>query len=64
MKLYRTGEACPLCGQPIRLKRKAELFALSAIAQLSGINGVARTDEAVKAAEDNHARYRKAGWRR
>lgn len=32
MRLYRTGDICPLCGQPIRLTDPGELFWFSYMA--------------------------------
>lgn len=52
MIMYKTGDQCPLCGQPIKLTTKADLFALSAIAHLIGLNNVARTEQALKQAEE------------
>lgn len=34
MILYKTGDPCPCCGQSIKLKNAADLYALSAIAHL------------------------------
>ena len=51
MILYKTGDPCPCCGQPIKLKNAADLYALSAIAHLLGLNDVARTEKALAAAE-------------
>lgn len=52
MILYKTGDPCPCCGQPIRLTKQADLYALSAIAHLLGLNDVARTEAALKAAQE------------
>ena len=51
MILYKTGDPCPCCGQPIRLKSAADLYALSVTAHLLGLNEVARTEKALAAAD-------------
>ena len=51
MILYKTGDPCPCCGQPIKLRRKADLYAFSAIVALLGLDRVGRTDEAIREAE-------------
>jgi len=63
MIMYKTGDPCPCCGQPIKLTAPADLYALSAIAHLLGLNDVARTEAALKAAEERR-RERKAEARR
>lgn len=50
MILYKTGDPCPCCGQPIKLKSKADLYAFSAICELTGLNSVARTQTALQEA--------------
>ena len=65
MILYKTGDACPLCGQPIKTRHPADLYALSAIAHVLGLNDVARTEQALAAAEARReARLEEKGWRR
>lgn len=51
MILYKTGDPCSLCGQPIKTRHPADLYALSAIAHILGLNDVARTEQALAAAE-------------
>ncbi len=51
MILYKTGDPCPCCGQPIKLRRSADLFAFSAIVHVLGLNDVARTEKAIAEAE-------------
>ena len=51
MILFKTGDPCPCCGQPIRLRRKADLYAFSAVVYLLGLDKVGRTDEAIREAE-------------
>lgn len=63
MILYKTGDPCPCCGQPIKLTAQADLYALSAIAHLLGLNDVARTEAALKAAEGRRReRKREERW--
>lgn len=63
MILYKTGDPCPCCGQPIKLTAQADLYALSAIAHLLGLNDVARTEAALKAAEERRReRKREERW--
>lgn len=57
MILYKTGDPCPCCGQPIKLTKAADLYAFSAIVQLLGLNDVGRTERALQDAE---ARRREA----
>lgn len=52
MIMYKTGDQCPLCGQPIKLRSRMDLFALSVICHFTGLNDVARTEEALKRAEE------------
>ena len=40
MILYKTGDACPCCGQPIKLRSK-----------LTGLNSVGRTEAALQEAD-------------
>lgn len=51
MILYKTGDACPCCGQPIKLRSKADLYAFSVICELTGLNSVGRTEAALQEAE-------------
>lgn len=65
MILYKTGDPCPCCGQPIKLTAQADLYALSAIAYLLGLNDVARTEAALKAAEERRkAKLDEGRWLR
>ena len=65
MIMYKTGDPCPCCGQPIKLTSQADLYALSAIAHLLGLNDVARTEAALKAAEERRkANLDERRWRR
>ena len=65
MILYKTGDPCPLCGQPIKTRHPADLYALSAIAHMLGLNDVARTEQALAAAEARReARLEEKGWQR
>lgn len=65
MILYKTGDPCPCCGQPIKLTAQADLYALSAIAHLLGLNDVARTEAALKAAEERRkAKLDERRWAR
>lgn len=61
---YKTGDRCPCCGQPIRLTGKADLYAFSVVCHVLGLNEVARTEDAVKRAEDRRKARREPGWRR
>lgn len=49
--LYRTGDTCPCCGQPIKLRSKVDLYAFSLICHLTGLNDVGRTERALAEAE-------------
>ena len=60
MILYRTGDPCPLCGQPIKTQHPADLYALSAIAHVLGLNDVARTEQALREAESMRKRTAEA----
>lgn len=51
MILYKTGDPCPCCGQPIKLRSRADLYAFSAIVHLLGLNEVGRTEQAIAQAE-------------
>ena len=64
MILYKTGDACPCCGQPIKLTRKSDLWAFSVVCHVLGLNDVARTEDAVKRAEDRRMARREPGCRR
>ena len=65
MILYKTGDPCPLCGQPIKTRHPADLYALSAIAHVLGLNDVARTEQALATAEARReARLDEKGWQR
>lgn len=65
MILYKTGDPCPLCGQPIKTRHPADLYALSAIAHVLGLNDVARTEQALAAAAARReARLDEKGWQR
>lgn len=57
MILYKTGDTCPCCGQPIKLRGKAELYAFSVVCEMTGLNEVGRTQRALEEAE---ARRKKA----
>lgn len=61
MILYKTGDPCPLCGQPIKTRHPADLYALSAIAHLLGLNDVARTEQALREAESMRKRAAEGG---
>ena len=60
MILYKTGDPCPLCGQPIKTRHPADLYALSAIALILGLNDVARTEQALREAESMRKRAAEA----
>lgn len=59
--LYKTGDRCPCCGQPIKLRGRAELYAFSVICQLTGLNSVGRTEAALRAAEERRKRMDRHG---
>ena len=63
MILYKTGDPCPCCGQPIKLRRSADLFAFSAIVHVLGLNEVARTEKAIAEAEARRAEIGKEAAR-
>lgn len=50
MILYKTGDCCPCCGQPIQLKGSAELYAFSVVCEMTGLNNVGRTEAALREA--------------
>ena len=50
MILYKTGDACPLCGQPIKTRHPADLYAFSLVCHLLGLNEVARNEDALQRA--------------
>ena len=50
MILYKTGDRCPCCGQPIKLTHPADLYAFSVVCHLLGLNDLARTEEALQRA--------------
>ena len=52
MILYKTGDICPCCGQPIKLTSRADLYAFSVICCLLGLNDVGRTEAALRAAAE------------
>lgn len=52
MIMYKTGDPCPCCGQPIKLTKSADLYALSVLAHFLGLNEVGRTEQALRAAEE------------
>lgn len=52
MILYKTGDQCPCCGQPIKLIGKAELYAFSVVCEMTGLNNVGRTEDALRRAEE------------
>ena len=52
MILYKTGDTCPCCGQPIKLRGKAELYAFSVVCEMTGLNNVGRTEAALRRAEE------------
>lgn len=52
MIMYKTGDPCPCCGQPIKLTKQADLYALSMLAHLLGLNEVGRTEQVLRAAEE------------
>lgn len=60
MILYKTGDACPCCGQPIKLRSKADLYAFSVICELTGLNSVGRTEAALRKAESKRAELKDA----
>lgn len=65
MILYKTGDTCPCCGQPIKLRSKADLYAFSVICEMTGLNNVGRTEAALKAAEARRkAKKDEEGWQR
>ena len=64
MILYKTGDKCPCCGMPIKLTGAAELYAFSLVCHFSGLNEVARTDEAIKRAEARRMAKREPGCTR
>ena len=64
MILYKTGDRCPCCGMPIKLTSAAELYAFSVVCHLTGLNDIARTEDAVKRAEDRRKAVRGPGCRR
>ena len=64
MILYKTGDTCPCCGQPIKLTNRGDLYAFSVICHLTGLNDVGRTDQALKDAEARRKARREPGWRR
>lgn len=37
MRILKTGDPCPLCGQPIRTKDQQKLWLLAAIADIVGL---------------------------
>lgn len=49
--LYKAGDTCPCCGQPIKLRSKVDLYAFSLICHLTGLNDIGRTERALAAAE-------------
>lgn len=51
MILYKTGDPCPCCGQPIKLRSRTDLWCFSAVVHLLGLNEVARTEKAIAEAE-------------
>ena len=61
MILYKTGDRCPCCGQPIQLRGRAELYAFSVICQLTGLNSVGRTEAALRRAEARRERMGRDG---
>lgn len=41
MKIYKTGEPCPCCGQPIRLTDRSALRLFSIVVDMLGLEGAA-----------------------
>lgn len=64
MILYKTGDRCPCCGQPIKLTHPADLYAFSVVCHLTGLNDLARTDQALKNADVRRKARREPGVRR
>ncbi len=64
MILYKTGDICPCCGQPIKLTNRGDLYAFSVICHLLGLNDVGRTEAALKAAAERREARTEPGWRR
>ena len=64
MILYKTGDRCPCCGQPIKLTHPADLYAFSVVCHLTGLNDVARVDAAVQRAESRRKAQRGPGVKR
>lgn len=64
MILYKAGDRCPCCGQPIKLTHPADLYAFSVVCHLTGLNDLARTDAAVQRAEARRKAQRGPGVKR
>ena len=62
--LYKTGDACPCCGQPIKLTGRANLYAFSVVCYLTGLNDVGRTETAMSRAEARRKAVREPEVRR
>ena len=56
MILYKTGDPCPCCGQPIKLTHPVDLYAFSVICHLTGLNEIGRTEDALRQAEERRRR--------
>ena len=61
MILYKTGDTCPCCGQPIKLRGQAELYAFSVVCEMTGLNNVGRTEAALNAAIERRRQKKEAG---
>ena len=64
MILYKTGDTCPCCGQPIKLTHPVDLYVFSVICHLTGLNEVGRTEDALKAAAERREARTEPGGRR
>lgn len=62
--LYKTGDTCPCCGQPIKLTSRTDLYAFSLICHLTGLNDVGRTNDAINRAEARRKAQREPEVRR